>query len=208
MVRHSPAAQRNKEPILEVLRNYLAPPETYRLLEVASGSGTHGAHLARHLPNVTFTPTEVNHALLPDIVACVKAEGTLSNVSPPLPLDASSSAAASISSLGLLGGSFDAVLCINMIHISPYRCTEGLFELSGALLHSGGRLFTYGPYGEDGVISPDSNVAFDATLRRQCADWGIRDVRNLEEEASKNGLGLEASHQMPANNKLLAWKKM
>ncbi len=211
IVRHSPAAQRNKSAILEVLRRYLAAPTGYSLLEVASGAGTHVAHLSAHLPNVAFHPTEFDRSLLADVAACVRTETGREpgeegcNVRRPRFLDASRPAEA----LAQLGrGGFDAVLCINMMHITPYRCSEGLFELSGGLLRPGGRLFTYGPYAENARISPESNVAFDATLRRQCPDWGLRDIRDLNDEASKNGLCLEASHELPANNKLLVWKKL
>ncbi len=207
VARHAPAAQRNKGPILEVLKKYLGPPAKPSVLEVASGTGDHVSHLARHLPDATFTPTDVDAKSLPDIRACVREEfdgADPPNVLMPRQLDASKpeEVIQQFSS-----SSYDTIYCSNMMHIAPYSCSIGLMKLSGSLLPQGGRLFTYGPYKIDGVLSPESNVAFDASLRSRNSEWGIRDTKDLKKEAEKNGLSLEAMHDMPANNKLLVWKK-
>ncbi len=102
---------------------------------------------------------------------------------------------------------FNYMLNINMIHISPFRCTEGLFKNASKLLKSQGFLFTYGPYSENHVITPESNVSFDRSLRQRNPEWGIRDVLDLKKLAEENSIELVKIYNLPANNKLLVWKK-
>ncbi len=198
------AAERNKGPILEVLKGYLGDGTPRRLLEVASGDGTHTAHLGRALPNVTFQPTEYDKSMLSHIVS--NARG-MKNVLKPISLDVSKPDEAVRDLGGEEGAKFDCVFCANLVHISPYSCTVGLFRLSGSVLPAGGRLFTYGPYAENGVLTPESNVNFDKMLKGRDPQWGIRDIKDLSAEAAKNGMELEKRHDMPANNKILVWRK-
>ncbi|BES92987.1 Chromosome 16 open reading frame 13 [Nesidiocoris tenuis] len=202
------AAERNKQPILNALRQYLnltaSSPE--KLLEISSGSGQHVAHIAPNYPNITFQPTEVEKASLRSIQAYVDENG-LGNVEPPQFLDVRSSSDQWLNG-AIADGSYDYILNINMMHISDFSCTEGLFAGSGRILKPGGLLFTYGPYAVDGVITPESNVRFDLGLRQSNASWGLRDIqRQLVPLALKHGIDLKAVHDLPANNKLLVWKK-
>lgn len=107
-----------------------------------------------------------------------------------------------------LAKSFDFILNINMVHISEFACTEGLFANAGKLLKPKGKLFTYGPYAENGVLVPESNVNFDMGLRAQNPAWGVRDIVDLEKVAQKNGIKLIEKYDMPANNKCLVWQKV
>lgn len=132
--------------------------------------------------------------------AVVKEEG-VDNVKDPIFLDISQPA----QHLG--EGNWDLLLNVNMTHITPFCCTEGLFLSAGQLLKEDGRLFMYGPFGENGLITPESNVSFDEMLRARDQEWGIRDLDDLREEGLKTGLILEALHDMPANNKTLVWKR-
>jgi len=115
-----------------------------------------------------------------------------------------------VSQWGLSGSEkFDIVFCSNVIHITPWNCTLGLFEGSSALLKGGaGLLITYGPYACDGVLSPESNLDFDLSLRSRNPEWGIRDIRDLKKLAEKNKMTLESMHEMPANNKILVFRKL
>ena len=214
--RHAPAALRNRGPIAEVLKTYFGSfdrEEEVQALEIASGDGTHVSYLARKLPaNVTWQPSEFERRQFDNIAECVKEEAELAGgeavgrVRDPVFVDISDS---DTWNSGIFRpASFHVMYNANMIHISPYKCTLGLFEAAGALLKPGGRLFTYGPYALNGSLTPESNVQFDETLRAQNSDWGIRDIADLTALAAKNGLKMEAKHEMPANNKILVWKKL
>lgn len=198
-----PAADRNKDPILAVLKRHIRRGSDQTLLEIASGSGQHTAHFAPHFPQVTFYPSEYESRLLESIAAHTQG---LSNVREPVQIDASTDwrtwAAGSFEEK-----TFDYIYCANMIHISPYRCTVGLFENAGALLKNDGILFTYGAYAVDGKITPESNVRFDESLRSQNPEWGIRDLREIEKLANNNKIRLLEINDMPANNKTIVWQK-
>jgi len=208
MLRYA-AAERNQEAILQVLTNVLRSEDRFdhnlNALEIGSGSGQHVTHLAKHLPRIRWQPSDVDQTLFDSIEAYRRQSG-VHNILAPIPLDVSSPAIQ-----WPIPGSpkLDLIVCVNVIHISHWNCSLGLFEGSASLLAPNtGLLVTYGPYACDGVITPESNVIFDRSLKRQNPDWGLRDIRDLKELAAKNGLTFVSSHEMPANNKVLVFRKI
>ena len=192
----SPAADRNKQPILEVLRQTL--PERGHALEIASGTGQHVAWFAAHLPHWTWQPSDTEPGALPGIAAHT-AHGGLTTIRPPVLLDVMSTPWLPAES------TFDLVYCANMLHISPWPTCAALMAGSARHLAPGGVLVTYGPYLEDGVPTAAGNVAFDQSLRQRNPAWGLRRRADVEREAAQAGLRLAARHAMPANNLLLVW---
>ncbi|XP_078041534.1 methyltransferase-like 26 [Augochlora pura] len=198
-----PAANRNKDPILSVLQKYIPSGQDKIFLEISSGSGQHIAHFARHFPQVTFYPSEYEPSLLHSISAYVNE---FENVKQPLRIDIT------INFCNWGNGTFtensiDYIYNANMMHISPYECTIGLFKNAGKLLKDNGFLFTYGPYAIDGQIIPESNINFDKSLKFQDPNWGLRDIRDLKKLAEENSIKLIDIFDMPANNKTIIWKK-
>jgi len=193
------AADRNKEPILKVLRTLL-PESPMAALEVASGHGSHVAYFAANLPQVTWQPSDLNSSSIESVRA--NSQG-LSNVLPFVEVDAANPPA----SLLKEGEKYELVLCINMIHISPWPATLGLFAMAGKVLRPGGKLVTYGPYAQDGLLTPESNQQFDLNLRSRDTLWGIRDITELKEVGAAQGLNLDQVIEMPANNKTLVFVK-
>jgi SAM-dependent methyltransferase len=189
MKRQAPAAARNRQPILDVLHPHL-PPEGL-VLEVASGSGEHTAHFAQALPSLTFQPTDPDTAARASIDAWVRELG-LANVRPALALDAASDV--------WPVGRADAIVCINMVHISPWEATEGLIRGAGRLLAPGGLLYLYGPYLRAGVPTAPSNAAFDRELRNRNPAWGLRDLADVAALLDKHGFARLRVVEMPANN--------
>jgi hypothetical protein len=194
--RSAPATLRNREPILSVLRPLL--PDSGVVLEVASGTGEHAVHFARAQPGLRWQPSDPFADARRSIAAWIRAE-KLNNVLPPLDLDAASE--------DWPIDQADAVLCINMIHISPWEATEGLMRGAGRLLASGHPLYLYGPYRRSGRPLEPSNAAFDADLRLRDERWGLRDVAAVEACAEDNGLALDQLVEMPANNLSLVFRK-
>lgn len=188
--RHAPATLRNRAPILAILERVL--PDRGRLLEVASGSGEHAVFLASHLPRWHWQPSDPDVESRASIAAWTQAED-VTNIAPPLAINAMDAASWPV-------GPFDAMLCVNMIHIAPWEATLGLFAAAGRLLPAGTPLILYGPYKRDGQHTADSNAAFDADLRARDPRWGVRDLETVADLAATHGFGPPAIHEMPANN--------
>jgi SAM-dependent methyltransferase len=194
---YSPAADRNKQPILEVLQQVL--PATGNVLEIASGTGQHVAWFAQHLPQWTWQPTDADAPALNSIDARI-AQGQLTNVRAPLLLDV-------LSPVWLPADTpvFDAIYCANMLHIAPWATCAALMQGAARHLAPGGQLITYGPYLEDTVPTAPGNLAFDADLRQRNPAWGLRPLGDVARVAEAAGLRLQQRIGMPANNLLLVW---
>ncbi|MBB3189037.1 DUF938 domain-containing protein [Halomonas cerina] len=184
----SPAAARNRQPILEVLREVL--PDSARVLELASGSGEHAVHCAGAMPGWQWQPSDPSGKALASIAAW-QAQTGLPNLAKPIALEATGE---------WPPGPFEAIVAINLIHISPWAVTEALMARAGERLAPGGMLYLYGPYRRDGRRTAPSNVTFDADLRARDPRWGIRDLEAVVAEAALQGLVLERVVEMPANN--------
>jgi hypothetical protein len=196
MPQHSPAAERNKQPILDVLCQIL--PARGTALEIASGTGQHVAWFAAALPDWTWQPTDFDESSFASIEAYV-AQAGLTNVRPPLQLDVTAPR------WPVHGQAFDAIYCANMLHISPWATCEGLMAGAARHLAPHGVLLTYGPYLEGGVPTAPGNLQFDISLRARDPSWGIRRLEDVKREAQAVGLALRERHAMPANNLLLVF---
>lgn len=187
--RSAPSALRNRDPILDALRSVL--PSTGLVLEVASGTGEHVIHFARELTALTWQPSDQSPAARESISAWVEAE-RLSNIREVMDLDTAQSP--------WPVEQVAAVLCINMVHISPWEATIGLMRGAGQALVSGGALYLYGPYRRPDQPLEPSNLAFDLDLRTRDARWGVRDLDAVIQCAADHGLEFERTIDMPANN--------
>jgi hypothetical protein len=186
---HAPATLRNREPILALLREVL--PASGLVLEIASGSGEHGVHFARALPGVSWQPSDPAEAALQSIAAWREVEGTV-NLLPPLELDAG------LSNWPITEA--QAIVCINMIHISPWSATQGLMRGAERLLAPGAPLVLYGPFLRRNVPLASSNAEFDADLKARDPRFGLRDLDVVSDLALAHGLELDRIVEMPANN--------
>ncbi len=186
--RHAPAAARNRDPILAVLEEEL--PGSGLVLEVASGSGEHALAFAQRFPALTWQPSDADPRAIASIGAW-RERVPLPNLLPPIRLDAEADWPAIKA---------DAILCINMAHISPWTATIGLLRGASDVLLAGGLLYLYGPYRRAGVVTAASNEAFDASLKARDPRWGLREVETVEAEAMKRGFRLHRTAEMPANN--------
>ncbi|XP_056609116.1 methyltransferase-like 26 [Triplophysa dalaica] len=200
---NAPAAERNKDPILSVLKSRVKSDRHGNALEISSGTGQHVVHFANALPNITWQPSEFDGHSLSSIEA-YRQHYRLPNVKPAIYLDASQSWE---NWAGIQPESCDLIVNINMMHISPLACTKGLFNGVGKILKPQGLLLIYGPYAVNGTISPQSNVDFDHSLRSRNPEWGLRDIGFLTSLSQDNGLRLEEIVDMPANNKCLLFRK-
>jgi SAM-dependent methyltransferase len=185
----SPAAARNREPILAVLRQHL--PQPGEVLEVASGGGEHAAWFAAAMPQVTWRPSDRDDASLASIAAWREQAGA-ANLLEPVRLDAAAEAWPVERA--------DAVVCINMIHIAPWAAAEGLMRGAGRVLPPGGVLYLYGPFRVGGEHTAPSNAAFDESLRARDPAWGVRDLEEVTALAQTSGLAMRTCVPMPANN--------
>jgi SAM-dependent methyltransferase len=192
----SAAAERNKDPILTVLESVL--PATGSVLEIASGSGQHVCYFAQSLPGLQWQPSEPDAAHLEVIEARVRESG-LSNIAAPITLDVHEPR-------WPIAEALDAVVCINMIHISPWSATLALCAGAARHLRAGGLLVTYGPYLQNGTAVP-SNLDFDASLKRRNPAWGLRDLEDVTRLAAEHGLTRRQVVPMPANNLTVVFAK-
>jgi len=189
----APSTQRNRDAIASILGGLL--PRDGLILELASGSGEHVIHFASLFPQLTWQPSDTDAHALASIEAWRQHSG-LANVRTPLSLDV----AAPVWPIR----SAEAVLCVNMVHISPWSSTEGLMRGCRQLLTRGQPLFLYGPFLQPGLETAPSNVAFDASLRERNAEWGLRAIEDVIALARRNGFSREQVISMPANNLFIA----
>ena len=194
--RTAPAAARNREPILRVLRNYLPRPAL--VLEITSGTGEHAVWFSSALPELTWQPTDHEKEALSSIKAWRDREGP-PNLLPPLWLDAATDTWPVAQA--------DAVVAINMVHIAPWSATQGLIAGAARVLTQGGLLFLYGPFREGGVHTSAGNAAFDADLRARDPSWGIRDLDEITALAGQHGLTEPERIAMPANNLSVVFRR-
>jgi hypothetical protein len=190
--RSAPAALRNREPIAQVLCEWLPPSGL--VLEIASGTGEHAVHFARAFPQLEWQPSDLH----PDALGSIRswrAHERLPNLREPLVIDASSPEWPIERA--------DAVLSINMAHISPWTASLGLIAGAAKVLQDGGPLILYGPWLKDDVETADSNLAFDADLKARDPAWGLRRVEDFAEAAAAHGFDFVEWRRMPANNLML-----
>jgi hypothetical protein len=188
----APAALRNREPIAAVLADWL-PPDGL-VLEVASGSGEHAVFFASAFPKLDWQPTDPDPAALGSIEAW-RADSGLANLREPVILDATASTWPVERA--------DALLNINMVHISPWEAALGLLDGAARVLPPGGPLILYGPWIVEGIDTAPSNLGFDFDLKRRNPGWGLRRVEDFSREAEARGLMLSDQRAMPANNRML-----
>ncbi|HVI97813.1 MAG TPA: DUF938 domain-containing protein [Sphingomonas sp.] len=192
--RHAPATRRNREAIAEVLMNAL--PVTGLVLEVASGSGEHCAHFAHEFPGLNWQPSDPDADARASIASWCKG---MANVRPPLDLDA-------VASEWPIDRA-DAVVCINMVHVSPWEATLGLLAGAAQVLPRGGPLVLYGPYRRDDAPTAESNEAFDISLKARDPRWGLRRVEDVRAAAEDAGFAFDRLVEMPANNLSLVFRR-
>ncbi|MGF6288912.1 DUF938 domain-containing protein [Paraburkholderia youngii] len=193
---HSPSAERNREPILAVLRDAL--PARGRVLEIASGTGEHAIWFAGALPGLDWQPSDADEEARESIAAWTAHAG-LANVRAPLALDVHQP------DWGV--DALDAVVCINMIHISPWSAAQALIDGAERRLVDGGVLYLYGPYRRGGAHTAPSNEAFEQWLKSRNPEWGVRDMEAVVALGDAAGLTCERVVAMPANNFSLVFRK-
>ncbi|VWX58716.1 DUF938 domain-containing protein [Sphingorhabdus sp. 109] len=194
--KHAPATLRNRDAIVAVLRDIL--PERGLILEIASGTGEHAVYFGRAFPGLTFQPSDPDPACCQSITAWTEREGS-SNILPPLQLDAQAPQW-DVQNVA-------AILCINMVHISPWESSIGLFDKAGKLLAPGAPFYLYGPYLRDDIETAPGNLAFERSLKSRNLRWGLRDVADMDALAARNGFTRESLVEMPANNISLVYRK-
>ena len=202
----SPAAERNKEPILGAMRQHL--PAGGRLLEIASGTGQHAAWIGQRLPGWEWQPTETNSAALPTIAAWTRALQA-GNVFAPCLLDVNEPIwpTSDETLASAFQHPFDAVYCANLLHIAPWSACAALMRGAERHLRPGGLLMVYGPFYEAGLETAPGNQAFDASLRSQNPAWGLRELQDVKNTAESAGLQLQHRLDMPANNLMLVFSR-
>ena len=195
MKQRAPSTARNREPIRDVLAGVL--PASGLVLEIASGTGEHAVFLAAAFPRVRWQPTDADPVAQASIAAWC-AEAGLPNLLPPLALDVTGPWPVA---------NADVVVCINMVHISPWTATLALLTGAARVLPSGAPLVLYGPYHVDGTPTAPSNAAFDESLRARNPEWGVRHLEDVERAANAAGFALAETIPMPANNFTLVFRR-
>jgi SAM-dependent methyltransferase len=201
----APAFHRNHRPIWAVLQPFLTG-KSGDVIEAGSGTGQHVADFARHTPDITWWPSDLNERHLKSINAW-RTHAGLSNIRPPLRIDLADPSWCPELRDGNGPGKLLAVFCANVIHIAPWRVAEGLFAGAARYLRGDGRLFLYGPFKRGGRHTAISNAVFDTSLRERNAEWGVREIEALEKLAGSVGLVLQETAEMPANNLLLVFSR-
>lgn len=196
MNQNAPAAERNRGPIADALAAHL--PARGVVLEVASGTGQHLVFFAGKFAQLTWQATDVDLEKLAGISARIDEAGQ-PNLLAPLQLD--------VASTVWPVSSADALVCINLLHISPWGCCGGLFAGAARTLSADGLAYVYGPFNVDGRYTSEGNAAFDASLRERDAALGLRDVTDVEQLADAHGFNPVARICMPANNLSLVFRK-
>lgn len=200
---HSLPVSRNRDPILGVLKRVIAPGS--RVLEIASGSGEHAVYFASHLDNVRWQPSDPDPNSRASVAAWIEEEG-VENPWPPLDIDVLTPDW----ERAVDGHHYDAVVAINMIHISPWEATKGLMRGAAKVLanatHTPAVLYTYGAYKRGGEHTAPSNEAFDAWLKQRDESYGVRDLEAVEAVANAAGFRLREITEMPANNLSLVFE--
>jgi len=199
------AFHRNHRAIRAVLQPFLAG-KSGDVVETGSGTGQHVVDFASHFPEITWWPSDLNEQQLKSIAAW-RTHAGLANIRPPLRIDLSDPKWCAEMHNGSGPANLLAVFCANVIHIAPWRVAEGLFAGTGRYLQIGGRLFLYGPFKRGGKHTAPSNAAFDKSLRDQNAEWGVRDIDDLQKLGASAGLKLVESVEMPANNLTLVFER-
>jgi len=194
--RYAPATERNRDAIAAVLAEEL--PEKGAVLEVASGSGEHAVYFAQRFPMLAWLPSDPDPEAVSSIAAW-REEAQPENLHLPVQIDASAEQ--------WPVDAADALLCVNMVHISPPEATEGLMAGAGRVLPVGAPLLLYGPYLEPGVETAPSNLAFDANLKARDPRWGLRSTEWIDGLAAANGLRRSRRVAMPANNIMLIYRR-
>jgi SAM-dependent methyltransferase len=198
--RCSPSVARNRDPIRDVLAHVFISPA--RVLEIASGTGEHGAFLTCGLPGLHWTYSDLDGDSLISQRAWQQAD-TTGRLAGPLRIDASTEDWSDAESQA----PWDAIFCANMVHIAPWPAAEGLIRGAGRLLRPGGLLILYGPFARSGAMAP-SNAAFDESLKSRNRDWGVRDLDvEISPLAQAAGLELTAVTEMPANNLTVVFRR-
>ncbi|MBD2842365.1 DUF938 domain-containing protein [Erythrobacter rubeus] len=198
MKKHAPATERNREVIAEVLAKEL--PTSGVVLEIASGSGEHAVYFARRFPKLAWQPSDHEAEALASIIAWEEDHGA-PNLRLPTIIDAADPDSWEVHEA-------DAVLCSNMVHISPWSATTGMFDGASRILSGeGAPIILYGPYFESGVEPAQSNIDFDLSLKSRDERWGIRKVSDIDALAEKYGFARTARHEMPANNLTLVYRR-
>lgn len=193
---HAPATQRNRQPILDVLLRVL--PARGTVLELASGTGEHAVWFAHNLRPLIWQPSDPDPQMRRSIESHARA-ADVGNIRPAIEID--------VTEGPWPIGTVDAAVCINMLHISPWQATEGLFAGLQEHLAEGAPVVIYGPFKRGGAHTAESNERFDLSLIARNPEWGIRDVEAVTEVADANGFTLEETVEMPANNLILVFRR-